>query len=62
MPKRTKGKNVYLSPDQLRALAEESGRYHSLILLLGTVGFAMGRSRSTSGVRREFLTSPDRVA
>lgn len=44
LPKRTKGKNVYLSADQLRQLAAESGRYGSLILLLGTVGLRWGEA------------------
>lgn len=44
LPKRTKGRNVYLSQNQLRALADESGRYRSLIMLLGTVGLRWGEA------------------
>jgi integrase len=30
--------NVYLTAEQLHALAHQAGRYHSLVLLLGTAG------------------------
>jgi hypothetical protein len=38
LPRRSRRPNVYLSAEQLRQLALESGRYGSLVLLLGTVG------------------------
>jgi integrase len=44
LPRRTKRKNVYLSADQLRRLAIESGRYESLVLLLGSVGLRWGEA------------------
>ncbi|MGY4709073.1 tyrosine-type recombinase/integrase [Mycolicibacterium sp. CBM1] len=44
LPKRSKGKNVYLTADQLDQLADESGRYRSLVLLLGTVGLRWGEA------------------
>lgn len=44
LPKRTKGKNVYLTRNQLGQLADECGRYRSLVLLLGTVGLRWGEA------------------
>lgn len=44
LPARSKRKNVYLTADQLHALALESGRYGSLILLLGTAGLRWGEA------------------
>lgn len=44
LPKRTKKPNVYLSANQLELLADECGRYRSLILLLGTVGLRWGEA------------------
>ena len=44
LPPRRKGQNVYLSAVQLRALSVESGRYGSLILLLGTAGLRWGEA------------------
>lgn len=44
LPKRSKGKNVYLTANQLETLADECGRYRSLILLLGTVGLRWGEA------------------
>ena len=38
LPPGSPGKNVYLTADQLEALAHESGRYRSLVLLLGVGG------------------------
>ena len=38
MPPVVKRQNVYLTAVQLHALATEAGRYHSLVLLLGTAG------------------------
>ncbi len=55
LPKRTKRKNVYLSADQLRRLADESGRYRSLILLLGTVGLRWGEASALRVQDVDFL-------
>ncbi|MGA8543973.1 MAG: site-specific integrase [Mycobacterium sp.] len=44
LPRRAKRPNVYLTPEQLHALAHESGRYGSLVLLLGTVGLRWGEA------------------
>src|SRR5258705_3538821 len=38
MPPVVRKQNVYLSAAQLHALALQAGRYHSLVLLLGTAG------------------------
>ena len=42
LPIRVKRKNIYLSAEQLRLLAEQAGRYRSLVLLLGTAGLRWG--------------------
>nr|WP_308214041.1 site-specific integrase [Mycolicibacterium conceptionense] len=44
LPARSKQKNVYLTADQLQALAVEAGRYRSLVLLLGTAGLRWGEA------------------
>ncbi|CPR11281.1 phage-related integrase [Mycobacterium bohemicum DSM 44277] len=44
LPPRTKRKNVYLTAQQLGRLADEAGRYCSLVLLLGTVGLRWGEA------------------
>jgi integrase len=44
LPRRSRRPNVYLTADQLRRLAIESGRYRSLVLLLGTVGLRWGEA------------------
>jgi hypothetical protein len=44
MPRKAKRPNVYLSAVQLYRLAGESGRYGSLVLLLGTVGLRVGEA------------------
>lgn len=44
LPVRKKRKNVYLSAGQLQELAVESGRYGSLVLLLGTAGLRWGEA------------------
>jgi site-specific recombinase XerC len=38
LPTRAKRGNVYLSADQVGLLADEAGRYRSLVLMLGTAG------------------------
>lgn len=44
LPARSRRKNVYLTAEQLQQLAVESGRYGSLVLLLGTVGLRWGEA------------------
>ncbi|WP_100520632.1 site-specific integrase [Mycobacteroides abscessus] len=44
LPARSKRKNVYLTAEQLQALAVEAGRYRSLVLLLGTAGLRWGEA------------------
>ncbi|ULN34193.1 site-specific integrase [Mycolicibacterium smegmatis] len=44
LPARAKRKNVYLTAEQLHALAVEAGRYGSLVLLLGTGGMRWGEA------------------
>lgn len=44
LPARAKRKNVYLTAAQLQALALESGRYRSLVLLLGMAGPRWGEA------------------
>ncbi|MCB0931641.1 MAG: tyrosine-type recombinase/integrase [Mycobacterium sp.] len=46
LPEITKRPNVYLTGEQLHALARESGRYRSLVLLLGTAGLRWGEAVS----------------
>src|SRR6185436_8234201 len=55
LPKRTKGRNVYLSAQQLHALADESGRYRALVLLLGTVGLRWGEAAALRVSDVDFL-------
>ncbi|MCW2659377.1 MAG: phage-related integrase [Mycobacterium sp.] len=44
LPRRSKRPNVYLTAAQLHSLAMESGRYGSLVLVLGTVGLRWGEA------------------
>lgn len=44
LPTRAKRRNIYLTADQLQALAVEAGRYRSLVLLLGTAGLRWGEA------------------
>jgi integrase len=44
LPKRSPRRNVYLTASQLNRLAEESGRYRSLVLLLGVGGLRWGEA------------------
>ncbi|MBB4854783.1 hypothetical protein HNP40_002175 [Mycobacteroides chelonae] len=48
LPARSKRKNVYLTAEQLQTLAVESGRYGSLVLLLGTAGLRWGEAAAPS--------------
>lgn len=45
LPRRARRQNVYLTPVQLHALADESGRYRSLVLLLGVGGLRWVKPR-----------------
>ena len=42
LPKPQPRRNVYLTADQLQRLADESGDYRSLVLLLGVGGLRVG--------------------
>jgi len=44
LPRRPPRRNVYLTADQLERLADESGRYRSLVLLLGVGGLRWGEA------------------
>jgi integrase len=44
LPKAPRRPNVYLSAEQLHRLADESGRYRSLVLLLGAGGLRWGEA------------------
>jgi integrase len=44
LPKRPPRRNVYLTASQLNALADEAGRYRSLVLLLGVGGLRWGEA------------------
>ncbi|WP_196772589.1 tyrosine-type recombinase/integrase [Mycobacterium colombiense] len=47
-PRRARRQNVYLSVEQLHRLADESGRYRSLVLLLGVGGLRWGEAAALS--------------
>ena len=55
LPPRTPRKHVYLTADQLNALADQSGRYHSLILLLGVGGVRWGEAAALRVSDVDFL-------
>ena len=55
LPPRSARKNVYLSAAQLEALADESGRYHSLVLLLGVEGVRWGEAAALRVCDVDFL-------
>lgn len=55
LPPIVKKPNVYLSGEQLHALARESGRYGSLVLLLGTGGLRWGEAAGLRVSDIEFL-------
>jgi integrase len=44
LPQRPPRRNTYLTADQLQALADEAGRYSSLVLLLGVGGLRFGEA------------------
>ena len=62
LPKRAPRRNVYLTAAQLDQLAVESGRYLSLVLLLGVGGLRWGEAAALTGVQRGFSAAPCRVA
>lgn len=55
LPKRAKRRNLYLSADQLGHLADESGRYRALVLLLGTAGLRWGEAAALRVSDVDFL-------
>jgi integrase len=55
LPPRSRRQNVYLTADQLDALATESGRYHSLVLLLGVGGLRWGEAAALRVCAVDFL-------
>ena len=55
LPKRAPRHNVYLSADQLDALADEAGRYRSLVLLLGVGGLRFGEAAALRVSDIDFL-------
>ena len=55
LPPRSPRKNVYLTAAQLEALAQESGRYHSLVLLLGVGGVRWGEAAALRASDVDFL-------
>lgn len=55
LPARSKQKNIYLTAEQLQALAVEAGRYGSLVLLLGTVGLRWGEAAALKVGSIDFL-------
>ena len=54
-PRPRRRQNVYLSAEQLRALAIESGRYGSLVLLLGVAGLRWGEAAALRVSDVDFL-------
>jgi integrase len=55
LPKAPRRPNVYLSAEQLHRLADESGRYRSLVLLLGTAGLRWGEAAALRVCDVDFL-------
>lgn len=55
LPRRAARRNVYLTAEQLHHLADESGRYRSLVLLLGTVGLRWGEAAALRVSDVDFL-------
>lgn len=67
LPRRSRRPNMYLTAEQLRLLAVESGRYGSLVLLLGTAGLRWGeaaalRVRDVDFLRRRIVLHENAVA
>lgn len=55
LPKRKPPHNIYLTPAQLDALAVESGRYQSLVLMLGVGGMRWGEAAALRVSDIDFL-------
>jgi integrase len=55
LPKRAPRHNIYLAGDQLSRLADESGRYRSLVLLLGVGGLRWGEAAALRVSDVDFL-------
>jgi integrase len=55
LPPRSPRKNTYLTADQLNLLADEAGRYHSLVLLLGVGGVRWGEAAALRVSDVDFL-------
>jgi integrase len=55
LPPIVKSQNVYLDAEQLNALAMQSGRYGSLVLLLGTAGLRWGEAAALRVCDIDFL-------
>jgi integrase len=55
LPRRPPRRNVYLTADQLQHLAAESGRYRSLVLLLGVGGLRWGEAAALRVCDVDFL-------
>jgi integrase len=55
LPKRPPRRNVYLTASQLNKLADESGRYRSLVLLLGVGGLRWGEAAALRIADVDFL-------
>ena len=57
LPPRPPRRNVYLSAEQLQLLADEAGRYRSLVLLLGVGGLRWGEAAALRVGDIDFLRS-----
>ncbi len=55
LPKRPPRRNTYLTAEQLDMLADESGRYRSLVLLLGVCGLRWGEAAALRVSDVDFL-------
>ena len=55
LPKPTPRRNVYLTADQLQRLADECGRYRSLVVLLGVDGLRWGEAAALRVCDVDFL-------
>lgn len=55
LPRRTPRRNVYLTASQLDALADEAGRYRSLVYLLGICGLRWGEAAALRVSDVDFL-------
>ena len=55
LPKPQPCGNVYLTADQLQRLADESGEYRSLVLLLGVGGLRWGEAAALTVADVDFL-------